>query len=357
MISFETEAGKEYSLNGELQFDGEELQNLALGKKVTASGSDNGETPEMAVDGDASTKWYHNDGIGGEWIQVDLEKECNIQRWSAKFAGLKEKNTFDPRDFVLKASSDGENWTNITEVFGNTKSSCGRNVSGVNARYVRLEIRTSTQDNSGGARVYELEIWGNNGKPPVPKTAYKNYGCSSYNFMRGEIRKDDSGNTAIGYITDGSYIVFRKLDFESGAEGFKVRAASATDGGTIEVRLGSADGDIIGKCDVPTTDGWDEYVDLECATSQCTGEHDVYLVFRGGDGYLFNVNNFSFYGLSGDVNGDREVDIFDVLRFRKALIKQTELSGLGLSNSDLNSDSESNVADLLLLQKFMLGKG
>jgi hypothetical protein len=357
MVSFETEAGKEYSLNSELMFDGEELQNLALGKKVTASGSDNGETPEMAVDGDASTKWYHNDGIGGEWIQIDLEEECNIQRWSAKFAGLNEKNTFDPRDFVLKASSDGESWTDITEISGNTKSSCGRNLSGVNARYVRLEMRTSTQDNSGGARVYELEIWGNNGKPPVPKTAYKNYGCSSYNFMRGEIRKDDSGNTAIGYITDGSYIVFRKLDFESGAEGFKVSAASATEGGTIEIHVGSADGDIIGKCDVPTTDGWDEYIDLKCDTSQCTGEQDVYLVFRGGDGYLFNVNNFSFYGLSGDINGDREVDIFDILRLRKALIQQTDLSGLGLSNSDLNNDSETTVSDLLLLQKFMLGKG
>jgi alpha-L-fucosidase 2 len=174
--------------------------------------------------------------------------------------------------------------------------------------------------------------------------------------MYGGIRKDDSGSSAIGYITDGSYIVFRDLDFESGAEGFRVSAASATEGGAIEIRIGASDGELIGKCDVPGTDGWDKYKKLSCKTGQCTGAQDVYLVFRGGDGYLFNVEDFGFYGIKGDINGDRRVDVFDMLRYRKALTEQVKLTGLSLSNADINGDSETGIADAVMLQKQLLGK-
>lgn len=358
VVSFDTEAGKEYKLSGELQLESSEdiMQNLALGKEVTASGSQSGEGAALAVDGDETTKWCHVDGLSGEWIQVDLGENYDIKRWNARFAGVQEDIKFNPRDFVIQASSDGESWTDIAKVYGNTKSSCGRNTDGISARYVRLEMLTSTQNTEGGARVYELEIWGKDDKPPVPKTAFRNCGASAYNFKYGEIRKDDSGSTAIGYITDGSYIVFRNLDFESGAEGFRASTASATEGGTIEIRIDSSDGELIGECPVAGTDGWSEYVETGCKTAQCTGAHDVYLVFKGGDGYLFNVNSFGFYGIKGDINGDRAVDSFDMIGFRKALTEEITLSGLALSNSDMNADNKTNVADILLLQKQILGK-
>ena len=358
VVSFDTEAGKEYKLSGELQLESSAdiMQNLALGKEVTASGSQSGEGAALAVDGDETTKWCHVDGLSGEWIQVDLGENYDIKRWNARFAGVQEDIKFNPRDFVIQASSDGESWTDIAKVYGNTKSSCGRNTDGISARYVRLEMLTSTQNTEGGARVYELEIWGKDDKPPVPKTAFRNCGASAYNFKYGEIRKDDSGSTAIGYITDGSYIVFRNLDFESGAEGFRASTASATEGGTIEIRIDSSDGKLIGECPVAGTDGWSEYVETGCKTAQCTGAHDVYLVFKGGDGYLFNVNSFGFYGIKGDINGDRAVDSFDMIGFRKALTEEITLSGLALSNSDMNADNKTNVADILLLQKQILGK-
>ena len=358
VISFDTEAGKEYKLSGELQLDSstDTLQNLAIGKEVTSSGSEAGEDASMAVDGDERTKWCHVDGLSGEWIQVDLGENYDIQRWNAKFAGVQEDIKYNPRDFVIQASSDGKSWTDIAKIYGNTKSSCGRNTESISARYVRLEMLTSTQNNDGGARLYELEVWGRDDKPPVPKTAFKTYGGNAFNFKYGDIRKDDSGATAIGYINDGSYVVFRNLDFESGAEGFRVNAASATEGGTIEIRIGGADGDLIGECPIAGTGDWAEYVETTCKTKQCTGTQDVYLVFRGDEGYLFNVQDFGFYGIKGDINGDRTVDSFDMIRYRKALTEEIKLSGLGLSNADMNSDTKTNVADILLLQKQILGK-
>ena len=358
VVSFDTEAGKEYKLSGELQLEGtaDTLQNLAIGKEVTSSGSESGESAALAVDGDDSTKWCHLDGLSGEWIQVDLGESYDIRRWNAEFAGIQEDIKYNPRDFVIQASIDGESWTDIAKVYGNTKSSCGRNTEGISARYIRLEMLTSTQNNDGGARLYELEVWGRDDKPPVPKTAFRTYGASAYNFKYGDIRKDDSGKTAIGYITDGSYVVFRNLDFESGAEGFSANTASATEGGTIEIRLDSCDGELIGECSVSGTDDWSEYAETTCKTRLCTGAHDVYLVFRGGDGYLFNVEDFGFYGIKGDINGDRCVDVFDMIRYRKALTEQVRLTGLSLSNADVNSDGKTGIADAVLLQKQLLGK-
>ena len=358
VISFETEPDKIYKLNGELKLDSSAdiYRTLLLARRsllrahsqaraqlwqLTATRLQNGVTLTVsAVNGYRST-----------WAKITISDAGTLNSQA-----FRKISSLIRADFVIQASSDGESWTDIANVYGNTKSSCGRNTDGISARYVRLEMLTSTQNTEGGARVYELEIWGKDDKPPVPKTAFRNCGASAYNFKYGEIRKDDSGKTAIGYITDGSYIVFRNIDFESGAEGFRASAASATEGGTIEIRIDSSDGELIGECPISGTDGWSEYVETGCKTAQCTGAHDVYLVFKGGDGYLFNVNSFGFYGIKGDINGDRVVDIFDMVRYRKALIEEITLSGLGLSNADMNADKETGVADALLLQKYLLGK-
>jgi len=358
-VSFDTEAGRDYTLDGGLGFAGAGtgMVNLAYNKTATASGEQTGETAAMAVDGSDATKWCHDDGLGGEWIQVDLGEVCDISRWVIRFAGVKENIKFNARDFTLEASTDGDSWTQISDVHGNTKTVCGRNIDTVSARYVRLTLNTATQSNDGGARVYEIELWGGgaNGAPPPAKTPYIKTGGSSFGFKHGEIRKDDEGGTSIGYITDGSYTVYRNMDFESGAEGFRVSAASATDGGTIEIRTGSAKGTLIGTCTITGTDGWGEYQEFTCDTELCTGVQDIYLVYRGGDGYLFNVKDFDFYGIKGDVTCDRSLDAFDMVFYRRLLTDNMEFRGLALSNSDMNGDTKTDIADAVKLQRYVLG--
>jgi alpha-L-fucosidase 2 len=68
------------------------------------------------------------------------------------------------------------------------------------------------------------------------------------------------------------------------------------------------------------------------------------------------VGELGFYGIKGDINGDRHVDVFDMIRYRKALTSDVELTGLSLSNADVNGDSETGVADAVMLQKLLLGK-
>ena len=122
------------------------------------------------------------------------------------------------------------------------------------------------------------------------------------------------GGQNVGYIQNGSYLVFNNVDFGGGAISFDARVASDTGGGTIELHLDSLTGPQIGTCDVPNTGGWQTWVTQSCPVSGATGKHDLYLKFTGIDFYLFNVNWWQFVAY-GDINVDIHVDIADLLQF------------------------------------------
>ena len=50
----------------------------------------------------------------------------------------------------------------------------------------------------------------------------------------------------------------------------------------------------MGTCAVTSTGGWQTWVTQSCSVSGATGIHNVYLVFTGGSGYLFNVDWWDF---------------------------------------------------------------
>ncbi|XXY45747.1 glycoside hydrolase family 43 protein [Sorangium sp. So ce269] len=102
------------------------------------------------------------------------------------------------------------------------------------------------------------------------------------------------GGMNVTSIEDGDYIKVKGVDFGSGAESFDARVASATSGGTIELRLDSATGTLVGTCMVQGTGGPQTWVTESCAVDGATGIHDLYLKFTGGNGPLFNFNWWKF---------------------------------------------------------------
>jgi hypothetical protein len=45
---------------------------------------------------------------------------------------------------------------------------------------------------------------------------------------------------------------------------------------------------------VENTGGWSEWKTLSCRVRPVTGVHDLYLVFSGGNGELFDVDSWQF---------------------------------------------------------------
>lgn len=120
------------------------------------------------------------------------------------------------------------------------------------------------------------------------------------------------GGIMVTSISSGDYIRVKGVDFGEGAEKFEVRAASNSSGGTIELRLGSETGTLVGTCEITGTGGWTNWKTFQCNVSNCTGKKDfLYLVFKGS-GEPFRLNWWRFlvsgYQLSIETTGQGTVN-------------------------------------------------
>jgi len=95
-------------------------------------------------------------------------------------------------------------------------------------------------------------------------------------------------------ISNGNYIKVRSVDFGKGAKSFEASIASASSGGKIEIRMDGKDGQLIGTLDVSATGGEQNWKTLTCKVQKMKGIHDLYFVFKGGEGNLFNFDWWSF---------------------------------------------------------------
>ncbi|MEQ9304649.1 MAG: carbohydrate-binding protein, partial [Marinoscillum sp.] len=96
-----------------------------------------------------------------------------------------------------------------------------------------------------------------------------------------------------GYLQDGDWVMYSNIDLTCAAS-FDVRASSPTNGGNVEVRLGSSTGTLIGTVSVSSTGSWNNWSTFSASINSTSGQQDVYLVFTGGSGYLFNLDWLEF---------------------------------------------------------------
>ena len=109
--------------------------------------------------------------------------------------------------------------------------------------------------------------------------------------------KTDMDSTAGVYVTNianGSYIRVRGADFGKGAKTFEANIASASGVGDIEVHLDSLNGTLLGTCRVKNTGGAHQWATQKWPVKKEKGIHDIYFVFKGADGQLFNFNWWQF---------------------------------------------------------------
>ena len=104
----------------------------------------------------------------------------------------------------------------------------------------------------------------------------------------------ENGCIYVTKINVGDYIKVRSIDFGKGAKSFEVNIASASNGGAIEIHIDKSDGSLIGTCSVKNTGGWQNWAIQSSKVNKVDGVHDVYFVFKGGEGDLFNFDWWKF---------------------------------------------------------------
>ncbi len=194
----------------------------------------------------------------------------------------------------------------------------------------------------------------------TPKSAFDKLEAEKYDDQSGiEIEDNTDGNGKnIGYIQNGDYAVYKKVDFGSGAASFQASAGSGSTGGNIEIRLDSLTGTLLGTCAVPGTGGWKTWTDVTCNVSGVTGEHDLYLKFTGESDYLFNLDWFKFgkevisEGKLGDINSDASIDSLDLMLIKKHLLGEA-IENTALA--DLDDSGAIDAIDFALMKQYLLG--
>ncbi|MCF7974952.1 MAG: carbohydrate-binding protein, partial [Phycisphaerae bacterium] len=89
------------------------------------------------------------------------------------------------------------------------------------------------------------------------------------------------GGECIGWIEQGDWVQYEGIDLGGRTEQIEIRAASATQGGVIEIRVGTPDGELLGTCAVPNTGGWQSWSSFNARIKPVSGVKTLCLVFRG----------------------------------------------------------------------------
>jgi sugar phosphate isomerase/epimerase len=141
----------------------EDGESLALRRPVTTSSVDEpDQTGEMAVDGNAGTRWG-SEHSEPEWIAVDLGANYDLNRvvidWETAYAS----------GYEIQTSLDGDTWTTVHTVTDGDGLFDDLDVSGT-GRHVRLYL--NERATGWGFSLYEVEIYGTpSGGEPSDTTA------------------------------------------------------------------------------------------------------------------------------------------------------------------------------------------
>ena len=103
-------------------------------------------------------------------------------------------------------------------------------------------------------------------------------------------------NTGV-YVTDihkDDYIKVRSVDFGKGAKTFCASVASANEGGSIEIHIDSRTENLLGTCYIKPTGSDNIWAVQTCKINKVKGVHDIYFVFKGKEGNLFNFDWWIF---------------------------------------------------------------
>ncbi|MDB4334923.1 carbohydrate-binding protein [bacterium] len=167
------------------------------------------------------------------------------------------------------------------------------------------EMMTSTLDLSGAtleliveshseslAQYYKVpKILILNGKDPFARIEAEeydlDYGTNTENCS------DTGGGENVGSIHNDDWLMFSDLNL-SDVGTVDLRLATIRTGSTVEIRIDSHDGELLGTADVPNTNDWQKWETVSINLSKTIGFHDVYLVFKNSSTNVGNINWLQF---------------------------------------------------------------
>jgi Carbohydrate binding module (family 6)/F5/8 type C domain len=116
--------------------------------------------------------------------------------------------------------------------------------------------------------------------------------AANYSSMSGvALEPCAEGGQDLTAIENGDWSAYSNISVTN-VNTFVARVASSNTGGSIQIRLDSLTGTLLGTCQVPNTGGSRIYANAYCGLTNASGTHSLYLVYAGNGTGLFNVQFF-----------------------------------------------------------------
>lgn len=124
------------------------------------------------------------------------------------------------------------------------------------------------------------------------------------------------GGKTVGDINNGDWISFTPYNL-TGSTKLTARISSGGAGGFLEVRTGSATGNLLGSAPVPVTGSWETFQDIDIPLRAVpTKTTELFLVFKGGAGALYDVDDFELSNTPVDRTAKRVLVFSKTAGFR-----------------------------------------
>ncbi|WP_329125489.1 ThuA domain-containing protein [Streptomyces sp. NBC_01465] len=153
------------------------------------------------------------------------------------------------------------------------------------------------------------------------------------------------GGKTVGDINNDDWISFKPYIL-AGSTKLTARLSSGGAGGFIEVRAGSADGTLLGSAPVPVTGSWDTFQDIDVPLRSVPKKAtELFLVFKGGEGALYDIDDFELSNTPVDKTAKRVLVFSKTAAFRHDAIPEgiAALKELGAS-SNITVDATEEAA-------------
>ncbi|MFC1652663.1 carbohydrate-binding protein [Planctomycetota bacterium] len=139
------------------------------------------------------------------------------------------------------------------------------------------EVSSAYMPGSGGALLNVAWLQAGEGKDTA-----KHIKANSFESHKGIQKAPCSeGGECIGWIDHGDWVRYEQVDMGKHCTQIDIRAASATKGGIIEIRLDTADGALLGICTIPNTGGWQAWASFPVTIKPTSGIKTLCLTFKG----------------------------------------------------------------------------
>jgi len=120
----------------------------------------------------------------------------------------------------------------------------------------------------------------------------------SKNGTGTEACSDTDGGFNVGSIGDGNWLMYSNIDMTD-VHSISARLSNkSSSDGTVEVRLDSETGDLLGTINIPNTGSWQSWQTVAINLESVVGIYDLYLVFNHPTSYVGNIN---WIELSSDI--------------------------------------------------------